>query len=80
MIYFTMILVFIVRIITIDNSKSFGLSLYRFESDENEFKKNKEVNKFLILSMNIVIQMLSFFYNKFINRFFDWSEEGILIK
>ena len=75
-----MILVFIVKIITIDNSKSFGLSLYRFESDENEFKKNKEFNKFLILSMNIVIQMLSFFYNKFINRFFDWSEEGILIK
>ena len=80
MMYFTIILVFIVRIITIDNSKSLGLSLYRFESDENEFKKNKEVNKFLILAMNIVIQILSYFYNKFINRFFDWSEEGLLIK
>ena len=80
MIYFTIILVFIVRIIAVDNSKSLGLALYRYESDENEFKKNKEVVKFLILIMNFVVQILSYFYNKIINKFFDWSEEGIQIK
>ena len=79
MLYFTIILVFIVKIITIDNSKSLGLALYRFESDENEFKKNKEIVKCLILIMNFFIQMLSYFYNKLINKFCDWSEEGIQI-
>ena len=80
MIYFTVILIIIMRTITVVNSKSFGFPLYRFESDENEFKKNKELNKFLILFMNVIIQIISFFYNRIINRFFDWSDEGILIK
>ena len=78
--YFSIILILLIRIITVINSLSFGLPLYRFESDRNEFKRNKETNKFLILGMNVVIQLISFFYNKFINRYFDWSEEGILIK
>ena len=80
MIYFTINLIFIMRTITIVNSLSFGLTLFRFEPDENEFKKNKELNKFLIMAMNLGIQLVSFFYNKIINKFFDWSEEGILIK
>ena len=80
MIYFTIILILILRTITVVNSRSFGLSLYRFELDNNEFIKNKEINKFLLISINLGIQIISFFYNRFINRFFDWSEEGIIIK
>ena len=80
MIYFTIILIFIMRTITIVNSLSFGLPLFRFEPDDNEFKKNKELNRFLIMGMNLVIQIMSFIYNMIINKFFDWSEEGILIK
>lgn len=80
MIYFTIILIFIMRTLTVVNSKSFGFPLYRFEGDSNELKKNKEINIFLIIAMNIIIQIFSFFYNRIINRFFDWSDEGILIK
>ena len=80
LIYFTLILVLLLRSITVVNSQSFGYFLYRFELDNNEFKKNQELNKFLLIVMNLVIQVISFFYNRFINRFFDWSEEGILIK
>ena len=80
MVYFAVILIFIMRTLTVVNSKSFGLPIFRFESDENEFKKNKELNKVLIISMNILIQIISFFYNRIINRFFDWSDEGIIIK
>ena len=80
MVYFAVILIFIMRTLTVVNSKSFGFPIFRFESDENEFKKNKELNKVLIMSMNIVIQIISFFYNRIINRFFDWSDEGIIIK
>jgi magnesium-transporting ATPase (P-type) len=80
LLYFTITLVFLIRTITVINSLTFGLPLYRFESDKNEFKRNKETNKILILVMNVAIQILSFFYNRFINKFFDWSEEGILIK
>ena len=80
MIYFTIILMFIIRTITVDKSQSFGLALFRYESDENELKKNKELNKFLVIMINIGIQVISYFYNRFINRYFDWSEEGIIIK
>ena len=80
MIYFTLILIFILRIITVVNSTSFGVFLYKFEYDDNQFKRNKELNKFLLIIMNVGIQIISFFYNRFINRFFDWSEEGIIIK
>ena len=80
LLYFSIILVFLIRTITVINSLTFGLPIYRFESDKNEFKRNKETNKILILVINVVVQILSFFYNRFINKFFDWSEEGILIK
>ena len=80
LLYFTITLVFLIRTITVINSLTFGLPLYRFESDKNEFKRNKETNKILILVINVFVQILSFFYNRFINKFFDWSEEGILIK
>ena len=80
MIYFTIILILISRTITVVNSRAFGLPLYRFELDGNQFKRNKEINRFLVMIMNVAIQAISFFYNRFINRFFDWSEEGIIIK
>ena len=80
LLYFSIILIFLIRTITVINSLSFGLPIYRFESDKNEFKRNKETNKILILVINVFVQILSFFYNRFINKFFDWSEEGILIK
>jgi len=80
LLYFSIILIFLIRTITVINSLTFGLPLYRFESDKNEFKRNKETNKILILVINVGVQILSFFYNRFINKFFDWSEEGILIK
>ena len=75
-IYITIFFLFITRIITVTDSQSF----VKFESDTNEFRKNNELKKFLIVVSNIIIQIISFLYNMFINKFCDWSTDGIKIK
>ena len=78
-IYITIIILFVVRIITVINTHSFGLSLFKFESNTNEFRGNNEIEKLFVLVSNIVIHFISFLYNLLINKFCDWSTDGILI-
>ena len=79
LIYISIIFFFTTRIITM-NDANLGYSLFKFEYNGNEFRKNNELEKILILGINILIQVISFFYNMFINKFCDWSTDGILIK
>ena len=79
-IYITIILVCVIRIITIVNTSSFGISLYKFEYNINEFRNNNELEKLLVLVINIFIHIVSFFYNKIINNYCDWSTDGIIHK
>ena len=58
---------------------SLGFSLYKFEYNGNEFRKNNELEKLLILVINIAIQIISFFYSMLINKFCDWTTDGIII-
>ena len=75
-IYITILFLYITRIITVIDSQP----LVKFESDTNEFRKNNEIKKFLLVFINIIIQIISFLYNMFINKFCDWSTDGIKIK
>ena len=77
-IYIAIIFLLIIRIITMDDI-SLGFSLYKFEYNENEFRKNNELEKLLILVINIAIQIISFFYSMLINKFCDWTTDGIII-
>ena len=79
LIYISIIFFFTTRIITM-NDANLGYLLFKFEYNGNEFRKNNELEKILILGINILIQVISFFYNMFINKFCDWSTDGILIK
>ena len=79
-IYITLVSLFVIRIITVVDSPSFGLNIIKFESNTNEFRKKNEVEKLLILVINIFIHIISFLYHLLINKFCDWSTEGFLIK
>ena len=78
MLYFAVILVFLIRLITLNKPPTLKVNLIRFEPESYEFEKNKEIVKMIIILMNIVIQIIAFVYNMIINRFFDWRKEGIL--
>ena len=76
-IYITIISLFVIRIITINETLSFGIALFKFESNTNEFRRNNEIEKLLVLVSNIVIHVISFLYNLIINKFCDWSTDGL---
>ena len=78
LIYIAIIFLFLINIIT-RNDTSSGTSLVKFEYNGNEFRKKNELEKILIIGINVVIHIISFFYNMIINKFCDWSTDGILI-
>ena len=79
-IYISIIIMFIVRIITVVDTKTLGISLYKFASNWNQFRNNNEFVKIFIIVINIVMHILSFLWNMLINKFCDWSTDGIKIK
>ena len=79
-IYITIISLFIIRIITVIDSHSFGIALFKFETNINEFRKNSEIVKLLVLGINILIHVISFLYNLLVNKFCDWSNEQFKFK
>ena len=79
-IYISIVSLFVIRIITVTDTHSFGINLFKYESNTNEFRRNNEIEKFLIIVSNIVIQIISFLYNLLINKFCDWSTDGLILK
>ena len=79
-IYISVVAVFVTRIITVIKSHSFGLNLVKFGSDANEFRRKNEFEKLLVLVVNVVILAISLLYNLFINKFCDWSTDGLGLK
>ena len=71
---------FIVRIITVVDTKTLGISLYKFASNWNQFRNNNEFVKIFIIVINIVMHILSFLWNMLINKFCDWSTDGLGLK
>ena len=76
MLYWAFILLFLMSILTLRNSNTFGFSLYDFEPDEAGFNYNSEFNKFICIIWNLILQAIALAYDTLINRYFDDSAEG----